>query len=243
MVYPKPISEVERDSRDSTPDKLVSIRMPASALVPNAAVPDAPLICYARGDAFADLVERVRTHLTTRLLTHVAQQPMVGGRGHEARAGIDVDVSHFAVRIGAFVFGLRPAVAAGHADIKFTTPRPGRVAASWDVFLGDAKVGWFSVSVRGRDGRFRIALAWVEAVAADAEFSTPLTVLKFQRLNGNVQMGDNYNDHLAFLADGTKIWVAMSGLLSAVQEGDQEAYYRGRMGDIPSRAFPKFVAR
>ncbi len=74
MLYPKPVAEVERDAKNSTPDKLISIRMPASALVPNTNIPDAPLICYARGDAFADLLERIRAHLTSGLLRHVATQ-------------------------------------------------------------------------------------------------------------------------------------------------------------------------
>jgi hypothetical protein len=60
----------------------------------------------------------------------------------------------------------------------------------------------------------------------------PVRVRKFERFKANVQMGDNYNDRIATLEDGTKIWIAMSGALSRVQVDEHEDYYRKRLGNI-----------
>ncbi|WP_437647594.1 SIR2 family protein [Sorangium sp. So ce362] len=167
---------------------------------------------------------------------------------------VQVDPSNCLVRIGNYTFQLRSGTAPEPAGITFTAPQAGTVAASWDVYFNGTKVGWFGITMKGRDGRFRVAEArtYVSNLPADAHaeyialawasYVESVEVVKFQRLSGNVQMGDNHNDYLAFLADGTKVWVAMSGLLSHVQTGDHEAYYRKRMGDIPHAALRRLIS-
>jgi len=70
MIYPNPISEVERQAARANAMALVHIEQPARVLSPNMKAPDMPVHFYASGDCFSKLVDTVRTELTAKLLRH-----------------------------------------------------------------------------------------------------------------------------------------------------------------------------
>ena len=70
LIYPEPITKIEHQASGASPEKLTSMRMPATALVPDSKI-SAPLFLYASGDALRDVVEAVRGILTAKLLPHL----------------------------------------------------------------------------------------------------------------------------------------------------------------------------
>lgn len=68
MFVSRPIAEiVEEETRDPS-KSFFSWTQPMSSFLPDAKDPDAPVWCCAKGNAYASVVESVRTELTTRLL-------------------------------------------------------------------------------------------------------------------------------------------------------------------------------
>jgi hypothetical protein len=73
----QPLSQVEADAEKSSPRKLTVFNVPARNFGFDAELPPGAMVaCYARGDAMVDLVERIRTKLTSLLL---AKLPMTHG--------------------------------------------------------------------------------------------------------------------------------------------------------------------
>lgn len=70
-----------------------------------------------------------------------------------------VDPSNRTVTVDDLTFHLKPGSVPEHATITNVTPYPGPVAGSWDVYLNDTKVGWFSVTEPRNDGLCRVAEA------------------------------------------------------------------------------------
>jgi hypothetical protein len=66
--FPEPISYVQRYIARSTPDRLLCLSMPASALVPTTNIPNTRLFLYARGDELLKLVDGLKSSLTKALL-------------------------------------------------------------------------------------------------------------------------------------------------------------------------------
>ncbi len=68
VLFPEPLSKVERHLARSTPDRLLCLSMPAGSLMPTTEIPDMKVFLYADGDMLHGLVENLRTKLTTMLL-------------------------------------------------------------------------------------------------------------------------------------------------------------------------------
>lgn len=71
IVWSRSVADTERRAAESSKDKLVVIEMPITALVPHAKNPSTSIRCYAHGEVFAELMERTRSELTTRLIKHL----------------------------------------------------------------------------------------------------------------------------------------------------------------------------
>jgi len=68
LLVSQAVGKIEAGLRARDGRSFFSIRMRMGDIVPDAEKPDVPVFCYARGDAYRDVLENIRGELTRRLL-------------------------------------------------------------------------------------------------------------------------------------------------------------------------------
>lgn len=71
IIMPDPLAQLEERAKQGSHKNLLVMSFPMSRVMPDATEPEGTVRTYARGDAVAQVVERIRSELSTRILKHL----------------------------------------------------------------------------------------------------------------------------------------------------------------------------